>query len=141
MARNKVVHWELMGPDPDAIKSFYGSVFDWPFQTATGFEGYHLVDASETGVGGAVGQGPEQIRQYVTIYVEVDSIDDTLAQVEQAGGKVAVPRTEIPGTGLFGMFVDPAENLVGLVEGDAQRERTTASMVVSGTVSSGAIRR
>jgi predicted enzyme related to lactoylglutathione lyase len=118
MAANPIVHWEMMGPDGDAQKDFYSSIFDWSFQATEGFEGYYMTDAESAGVGGAVGKGPEEMPSYLTLYVQVDSIDDTLAQVSAQGGATVMPRTEIPGVVTFAMFADPAGNVVGLVEAE-----------------------
>ncbi len=117
---NKVVHFEIMGPDPDALAGFYGNLFDWKTEATPGFEGYNLVSADEAGIGGAVGTGPEQMPTYLTFYIEVDSIDRYLERIEQAGGKTVVPRTVIPGMVTFSQFADPAGNVVGLVETDIQ---------------------
>lgn len=118
MSKNPIVHWELMGPDGDAMKTFYSTIFDWKFQSPPGFENYHMTDAEDLGVGGAVGQGMEDMPAYAAIYVQVESIDSTLEKVEKAGGKTVVPRTVIPDTVVFGMFHDPAGNLVAVVEED-----------------------
>lgn len=118
MSKNPIVHWELMGPDGDALKDFYASIFDWSFQSPPGFDNYHMTDAADTGVAGAVGQGMEEMRAYAAMYVQVDDIEATLSQIEASGGKTVVPRTVIPDTVIFGMFHDPAGNLVALVEGD-----------------------
>lgn len=115
---NKIVHWELMGTDADALRDFYGGIFDWATQATEGFEGYYLVDAEQTGVGGAVGRGPEEMPNYLTIYIEVDSIDEYLGRIGEAGGSTVIPRTEIPDIVTFAMFADPAGNVVGLVESD-----------------------
>ncbi|MFQ5555430.1 MAG: VOC family protein [Acidimicrobiia bacterium] len=113
---NKIVHWELMGPDGEALTGFYGDLFGWKATAVPGFDGYHLVEAEDADIGGAVGKGPEEAPSYLTIYIEVDSIDDHLAKVADAGGKTIMPRTVIPGTVTFAMFADPAGNHVGLVE-------------------------
>ena len=118
MSANPIVHWELMGPDGDAQKAFYGSIFDWEFDTPEGFENYHMVDREATGVGGAVGQGNENMPNYFALYVQVDDIEVSLGDIESNGGSTVVPRTEIPGTVTFALFNDPAGNLVGLVEAE-----------------------
>ncbi len=118
MSSNPIVHWELMGPDGEAMKKFYSSVFDWKFQSPPGFDNYYMTEAEDTGVGGAVGQGMEEMPAYAAIYVQVDDIEATLGKIEEQGGKTVVPRTVIPDTVVFGMFHDPAGNLVGLVEED-----------------------
>lgn len=116
MAGNPIVHWELMGPDGTAQKAFYGALFDWDFEAVEGFPDYHLALTGEGDVGGAVGQGSEEIPSYVTIYVQVADINDTLAKVEASGGTTVMPRTVIPGVVVTALFADPAGNMVGLVE-------------------------
>lgn len=115
-SKNPVVHWEIMGPDAAATVAFYKSLFDWELQGPPGFEEYQMVAEDSMPVGGAVGSGSEEMPSYVTIYVSVDSIDDTLAAVEAAGGSTVTPRTTIPEMVTYALFSDPAGNVVGLVE-------------------------
>lgn len=116
MGGNPIVHWEVMGPDGNAQREFYAGLFDWSFQEVESFPGYHLASTGEGNVGGAVGQGSEEIPAYVTVYVQVASINDVLAQVEAAGGSTVMPRTVIPDTVITALFADPAGNMIGLVE-------------------------
>jgi predicted enzyme related to lactoylglutathione lyase len=113
---DRIVHWELMGPDGDRLKSFYEQMFGWVAEPVPGFEGYHMVDAAHAGVGGAVGTGSDEMPNYLTIYVEVDSVDERLDRAEAQGATTVIPRTVIPGMVTFGMFADPAGNIVGVVE-------------------------
>ena len=113
---NKIVHFELMGEDAKGLNGFYTDLFGWKTQPAEGFENYFLIDADDTGIGGAVGTGPEGFSSYLTFYIEVDSIDEHLGKIEASGGKTVMPRTEVPGVVTFAMFSDPAGNTVGLVE-------------------------
>ena len=116
MSANPIVHWELMGPDGDAQRDFYATIFDWTFTSAEGFDGYHTTEGEGMGVNGAVGKGSEETPTYQCIYVAVDDIDAKLEQIETAGGKTVMSKTEIPEVVTFAMFSDPAGNLVGLVE-------------------------
>ena len=118
MASHKIVHWELMGPDAPALNSFYHDLFGWKSEEVPGFGGYSMVSADDSGVAGAIGAGNEHMPSYQAMYVEVESVDEHLAKVEAAGGKTVAPRTIIPGMVTFGMFEDPAGNLVGLVEAE-----------------------
>lgn len=118
MAEHKIVHWELMGPDGDKLAAFYGDLFGWNLTPSPGFDAYNMTDEDETGISGAVGQGNENMPQYQTIYVQVDSVDEHLGKAEGAGGTAVVARTVIPGMVTFGLFTDPAGNLVGLVEAE-----------------------
>ena len=115
---HKIVHWELMGPDGDKLTKFYSDLFDWNPQAYPGFDSYNGVTADEAGLGGAVGQGDENMPNYMTFYVEVESIDEHLAKVASAGGQTVVPRTVVPGMVTFAQFRDIAGNLVGLVESE-----------------------
>jgi len=118
MAEHKIVHWELMGSDGDKLAAFYGDLFGWNLAPTPGFDAYNMTDPEETGIGGAVGQGNENMPQYQTIYIQVDSVDEHLAKVEGGGGTTVLPRTVVPGTVAFGLFTDPAGNLVGLAEAE-----------------------
>ena len=113
---NSIVHWEIMGPDGDALNTFYRDLFDWKGESVPGFDSYYLVDADQTGVGGAVGKGMEQMPSYLTMYVKVENVDDHLAKAEAAGATTIAPRTVVPGIVTFGLFRDPAGNMIGIVE-------------------------
>jgi len=39
----KIVHWEIMGPDGNALNAFYGDLFGWTGTAVPSMEGYHLV--------------------------------------------------------------------------------------------------
>ncbi len=118
MAEHKVVHWELMGPDADKLGAFYTNLFGWEMQSYPGMDNYNIVDEKQSGMGGAIGAGNEHMPSYQTIYIEVDSVDEHLGKVEANGGTTVVPRTVVPGTVTFGLFNDPAGNLVGVVEAE-----------------------
>ena len=57
------------------------------------------------------GEGP-----LVTIYVQVASLDETLAKVEELGGKTVTPPTDVPGSPTIAHFQDPEGNVMGLVK-------------------------
>ena len=115
---HKIVHWELMGADGKGMRTFYHDMFGWALDAVPGFGDYYVTTGDETGVGGAVGQGQENMPNYQAMYVEVPDIDAHMAKIEAAGGKTVVPRTVVPDTVVFGLFTDPAGNMVGLVEPD-----------------------
>ena len=115
---HEIVHWEFMGPDGAVITEFYESLFGGKSEPVPGFDGYNLVGADQAGVGGAVGQGSESMPAYLTVYVQVDDVDERLAQAEAGGGTIVTPRTVVPGMATFGLFADPAGNVVGVVEAE-----------------------
>ena len=115
---NKIVHWEIMGRDGAGLARFYDDLFGWAPTEAESFAGYHLVDGESAGLGGALGQIQDGPPNYLTVYVEVDSIDEYMDKVTGGGGAMVVPRTEVPGMVTFAQFRDPAGNIVGLVESE-----------------------
>lgn len=115
---HKIVHWEIMGPDGDALTSFYADLFGWETEAVPGFDQYYQTTADDSGVSGAVGKGGEETPSYVTLYVEVDSVDEHLSKAEANGGKTIMPRMVIPDVVTFGLMADPAGNMIGIVERD-----------------------
>ena len=59
------------------------------------------------------GEGFTQPRSYV----EVDSIEETLAKVTDQGGTIAMEKSPISETSWFAAFTDPDGNHIGLYEG------------------------
>ncbi len=95
----KIVHWELMGADGAALKTFYQDLFDWSMEGVPGFGDYYMTNEAETGLAGAVGKGSEDMPNYQVMYVEVPDIDAHMAKVEAAGGTTVVPAYGHPGHG------------------------------------------
>jgi predicted enzyme related to lactoylglutathione lyase len=85
-----VVHFEIIGKDAPALWSFYSDLFAWKIQSDNPMN-YGIVTRKEnvatdgTGIGGGVGQGPED-SGHVTFYVAVPDVEATLAKVESLGG-------------------------------------------------------
>jgi len=123
----KVVHFEIPADDLERAKSFYGSIFGWDLQTMPMPGGdYTIVNTtpvdeqtqlpSEPGaINGGMMQRDDRIPSPV-ITIDVDAIDDALAEIETRGGTVVTPRTAIPGMGAFAYFTDPEGNVLGLWE-------------------------
>jgi uncharacterized protein len=71
---------------------------------------------SEPGaINGGMMQRTEQTPSPV-ITIDVDAIDDALAEVEAQGGSTVLPRTPIEGMGAFAYFKDTEGNVMGLWE-------------------------
>lgn len=111
--QNPVVWFEVIGGEGAKLRSFYGELFGWTYDVHEAMD-YGMVAADQgRGIPGGVGAG-EAPR--VTFYVATPSIDDALKQAKGLGGEVLMPRTELPGGTVLGMFRDPEGNAVGLVE-------------------------
>jgi predicted enzyme related to lactoylglutathione lyase len=109
-----VVHWEIGGHDMSALREFYAKAFGWTIDDAG--PRYALVQAVEGGLGGGLMQTREDIPPYVTVYVQVDDLDEALDQVVNLGGSRLVSPTAINDAASFAMFRDPEGNVVGLLQ-------------------------
>ena len=112
---NKIVHAEVVGKNGPALQDFYADVFGWK-QNRDLPGGYAMTDAADSGIVMGVGPNQDGGAGWVTFYVWVDSIDDTLATVEKGGGKTIMPKySPAPGNTLA-MFADPEGHIIGLSE-------------------------
>jgi uncharacterized protein len=111
-----VVHFEVVGRDADALRSYYGELFGWEFTEPMGPTNYTTVKDPPNGVGGGIGSSPEGYPGHVTFYVEVPDVGAALAQAEGLGGSRMMGPDEVPGAGItIGLFGDPEGHVVGLV--------------------------
>lgn len=114
---NPVVHFEVVGADAGQLQSFYRATFGWTINADNPMK-YGMVDTATPGrgiAGGVAGAMPGGGSR-VTFYIEVPSIDQSLAEVTKAGGTVAMPKMAVPGGPTIALFTDPAGNTVGLME-------------------------
>jgi uncharacterized protein len=101
-------HIEIPTTDLARASEFYGKLFQWKLETfAT--DDYKLIITDD---GGAIGglslldKLPEMSGFYN--YVEVHSIDASLARAAELGGKMYRPKTELPpGFGFYAILEAP----------------------------------
>ena len=120
-----VVHFEVIGKEPEQLRSFYGALFDWEFDTSgpvsdavSDAGNYGFVDryttSDGTGIRGGVGGGRDY-RRHTIFYVGVPSVEAALEAAERLGGKRVLGPDTNPGNGLvIGHFTDPEGNLIGV---------------------------
>ncbi len=109
-----VVHFELWSDDPAGVSAFYEAIFDWKVTEYAGTP-YRMVDTGGGGINGGITKpqtGPWPAN--LTFYIEVDDIDAYLQKIEAAGGKVLLPKTEVPNMGWLALFADPDGRPIGL---------------------------
>ena len=112
---NKVIHFEITGRDAAALRSFYGALFDWEFDTDNPMD-YGLVAATDDAIGGGVGATADGSEGTATFYVESDDVAAHLEQVAALGGSVIMPATTVMEGVTIGLLADPEGHIVGLVE-------------------------
>jgi hypothetical protein len=120
-----VVHFEIIGKDPEGLRNYYGEVFGWEFDTggpvapsvsAAGKYGFMDHEANNGGVGipGGIGGGAEYATHTV-FYVGVPDVEAALRKAESVGGIRRMGPEKNPGGQLVvGHFTDPEGNLIGV---------------------------
>nr|WP_296070702.1 VOC family protein [uncultured Actinoplanes sp.] len=118
-----VVHFEVIGSDPAALRAFYGALFGWQFDTsgpvapavsAPGEYGFVAPAGGGPGIPGGVGGGPGH-RPHVVFYVGVPDVEAALRKAEELGGKRVMGPERAPGRDLaVGHLHDPEGNLIGV---------------------------
>ena len=111
---NRVVWFEVIGSDGDALRRFYGDMFGWSFDVPEGMD-YGMVSPEQTGIGGGVGTGQEGAPSYQTFYAGVDDVEAALQKAESLGGSRMMGPMDLPMGGTIGMFRDPEGHIVGVV--------------------------
>ena len=116
MAHGDYTHIELPTDDLERGRRFYEGLFGWTFESNEFIPGYYLYRTPSGTFGGGMGMrgttAPEAIRDYV----EVTSIDNTLAHVSDLGGSVVAGKDEIPGIGWWAAVKDSEGNEIGLFQ-------------------------
>jgi predicted enzyme related to lactoylglutathione lyase len=107
------IWYELITPDPDGAKGFYGAVVGWDIgEPMPGPMDYRMIGRSDGGNAGGVLRLTGDMAQHGARpiwlgYINVDDVDSTVAAVEHSGGQVQMPATDIPDVGRIAMVTDP----------------------------------
>jgi uncharacterized protein len=115
---NPVAWFEIVGKDGARLRQFYGDLFGWPIDARQTGMDYGLVPPQPNGIAGGIGRSEDGGAGHVTVYVEVDDLQDYLHKAEALGGQTVAPPMDIPGWNLSIAFVsDPEGHVIGLSKG------------------------
>ncbi len=109
--------FELSADDPKRAMEFYEKVFGWKFQKWTDQDYWLAETGSKEGLGinGAI-QPRKPNSAPVVNTIGVTNLDEAIKKVEQNGGKIAVPKMDIPNIGTMAYFLDTEGNMHGLMQ-------------------------
>jgi predicted enzyme related to lactoylglutathione lyase len=116
-----VIHFEILGRDGPALRSYYTDLFGWKFDNSAPMD-YGTVDGRDNGsegnmsIGGGIGSAPEGYGGHVTFYVAVPDVEEALVKAESLGGKRMMGPDKVMENIEIGQFTDPEGHLVGLVK-------------------------
>jgi predicted enzyme related to lactoylglutathione lyase len=107
-----IIHVEVVGKDGPGIQRFFNKVFDWDLDTNNP-GGYGMLRQGDLSGGfGATNDGGPG---HVTFYVHTDDPEAALRRVEENGGKVILPLTEVAPETTIALFTDPEGHVIGLM--------------------------
>jgi len=128
MKKNPVVHFEMPYEDHQRLSKFYTNAFGWEMQNLGNEMGdYVLASTTETDENsmvttpGAINGGffpkfQEGAAPYPSVVIDVDDINQTMKQINDAGGKILSEPIEVPGIGQYVAFADTEGNRVGILQ-------------------------
>lgn len=124
---NPVVHFEMPAEDRKRLSKFYSSVFGWKMQEMGPEMGdYVVAHTAETDAdhmvktlgainGGFFMKSADQ-PNIPSVVIAVDDVNEQMKKVTAAGGKVIGEPQEIPGIGLWVVFIDSEGNRVSMMQ-------------------------
>ena len=113
MSKRNVVHVEIPAVNVETAGRFYQELFGWKLQHVPEMNYTMWEDGSGSG-GGFPEVSDESPAGQVLVYIDSDDIEADLRNVEKLGGKVLLPKREIPSQGWMGIFRDPTGNVLAL---------------------------
>jgi predicted enzyme related to lactoylglutathione lyase len=126
--KNRIVHFEIQAENTERAMKFYTDVFGWSFEK-WGENPYWMVmtaekGSTEPGINGGLlvrpcpAPKPEQGANAFVCTVQVDNFDEIAKKIEEAGGKVAMPKYALVGMAWQGYFLDTEGNTFGVHQTD-----------------------
>lgn len=117
MGRNKIIYyWEINASSAPELAKFYTDIFDWEYEYEEKNDFFSFKTSNDKGgIDGGIFTGKGKIRPHRALYVLVDSVDDTVEKVKQAGGTILQDPFEA-GTVKLAFFEDPEGHVIGIVE-------------------------
>jgi predicted enzyme related to lactoylglutathione lyase len=123
----KPIYFDLSVRDLDAARYFFADVFGWRFDKFPMSYEYYRVSAGaagEPGIDGGIGATNDapitEGRPTTLITMQVANLDEFLAKVEHAGGRIVEPKQAIPGIGWYATCAEPGGLMFGMIQEDAQ---------------------
>ncbi len=120
-----VVHFEIIGKNPEKLRKYFGDLFGWEFDTnapvaqaisASGNYGFVNRNTTDdgTGIPGGVGGGINY-DGHAIFYVGVPNVEAALQKAESLGGTRRMGPAKNPGAEVVvGHFTDPEGHLIGV---------------------------
>lgn len=121
-----VVHFQIGAIDDQAAVRFYTQLFGWTATPVPDMPYHSVLTESPLGIAGGIAKVDHENEAVVSIFIEVEHVEEILGQAENLGAKVIMSATPVmPGLTL-GMFLDPQGRTIGLVHDARPRPQAVA---------------
>jgi predicted enzyme related to lactoylglutathione lyase len=123
MVDHTIVHFEIPADNIELLRKFYSDLFGWKFQGVQWMEYLTIetvpvnerMEPIRPGVNG--GMYKKQSPEFKPVnYISVESIDEYEKKIKALGGKIIVPKQEIPNIGWSALASDPEGNMFGIFQ-------------------------
>ncbi len=121
----KPAYFDLTVHDVRRAKAFFEKVLGWRFEKFEMPYEYYRIEAGpegETGINGGIGGVKDtptcEGKPMTQVTVPVSSLDEVVARVIAAGGRVVESRMPIPGIGWYATCAEPGGLKFGLIQPD-----------------------
>ena len=115
-----VTHFEIYGPKTAVLADFYRQIFGWEIEQMPGVDYWRIQTGSAEGTalnGGLTYRAIPNLNGWM-LYVNVESVDQTVERIVSLGGSVMRPKTAVPRTAWVTIVADPAKNIFGIWQAD-----------------------
>jgi predicted enzyme related to lactoylglutathione lyase len=126
MVDHTIVHFEIPAKDAKKLMKFYVDLFEWKMEKVQWMD-YWLVETVPVdkqgrplrpGINGGLYQKDKHSQNMTPVnYINVESVDEYVKKIEALGGKIIVPKQEIPDVGWSAIAVDLDGNYFGIFQG------------------------
>lgn len=116
-----VTHFEIYGEEPGKLADFYRKVFGWQIEQMPGINYWRIQTGSQETkplYGGLTYRAIPGLNGWM-LFVNVMSLDETVTLVQKLGGSIVRPKAAVPRTAWVTILADPAKNMFGVWQADA----------------------
>ena len=124
MVDHTIVHFEIPADDVEKLRKFYSKLFGWKIEKTPGPIEYWMIETVPVdekgmpirpGVNGGMMKRQQPEHKPVN-YIAVESVDEYTKKIKALGGKVLVPKMEVPGIGWWALALDPEGNQFAMLQ-------------------------
>ena len=120
--KNNLSHFAIYIDDIDRAKRFYSDLFGWNYNSYGQDDFLQIKDSSDDDsklIGALQSRKYSPIKEKIIGFecsIAVKNIDEIITKIEGNGGKIVMPKTEIPYVGWLVKFLDTEGNILCAVQ-------------------------